>query len=254
MPSLNLDLNYFGHRKTKRLIGLLGRGAEVLPIRLWCYCGMHHAESGRLADYSPQEIETIVEWWGKPGEAIKALETVGFLDLDTHGIYSVHEWQEHEGHIVSYQKRAKTAAKARWDNDIGDDAPSNALSNAKSKSKQCQNSAGQRSAKKPPDPLSGEAEFAALIPPELDVPHFRSAWAKWETHRREIRHALKPTMVESQMKWLSALGANRAVAAIDYTILKGWQGLRESEGKNGTNGLARASTSEEWRRKPWTGG
>lgn len=59
MASLNLDMDYFGHPKTKRLVGLLGRGAEVLPLRLWCHVGKYHAQDGRLAGYSPQEIEAI---------------------------------------------------------------------------------------------------------------------------------------------------------------------------------------------------
>ena len=67
MPYLNLDLNYFDHIKTKRLVGLLGRGSEVLPIRLWCACGKHRAESGKLDGYSAQEIESLVEWWGESG-------------------------------------------------------------------------------------------------------------------------------------------------------------------------------------------
>ncbi len=79
MPDLNLDLNYFDHPKTKRLIGLLGRGAEVIPIRLWCVCGRLHAESGRLTDYTAQEIESTVEWWGKEGEAEAALLKLNFI-------------------------------------------------------------------------------------------------------------------------------------------------------------------------------
>ncbi len=134
MPYLNLDLDYFQHRKTRRLIGLLGRGAEVLPIKLWNYCGKFHAESGRLADYSGQEIEAIVEWWGKEGEALKAMLNTGFLKLENK-CYLVPDWLSHQGHIASFKKRAKDAAFKRW----GMDANSNATSNAKSETEQCPN-------------------------------------------------------------------------------------------------------------------
>ncbi len=114
MPSINLDLDYFEHPKTGRLIGLLGRGSEVVPIRLWVFCGKHYSGTGRLTEVSAQEIETAVAWWGKPGQAVEALLTCGFLERHN-GTYVVHDWLEHSGHIAVYRKRAKEAAKARWE-------------------------------------------------------------------------------------------------------------------------------------------
>src|SRR3989442_9495696 len=113
MANLNLDLDYFSHIKTKRLIGLLGQGAEILPIKLWCHCGAHHAETGRLTGYSVEEIETIIEWSGDPGKAVAALVKVGFLN-HREGEFSVHEWSEHEGHIIAFHKRAVAANRKRW--------------------------------------------------------------------------------------------------------------------------------------------
>ena len=111
MPSLNLDLDYFENIKTKRLVGLLGRNAEVLPIRLWCACGKHRPETGRLDGYSAQEIESLCQWWGKSGQMIEAMVRVGFLEKD--GV-SVHDWQEHAGHLAAFKKRARAGAQARW--------------------------------------------------------------------------------------------------------------------------------------------
>lgn len=114
MADLNLDVDYFEHPKTKRLIGLLGRGAEVLPLKLWCYCGKYHAEDGRLSEYGAHEIESVMGWWGKKGDAIKAMVKVGFVDKDVGG-YQVHGWAERQGHIDALRKRARNAANARWD-------------------------------------------------------------------------------------------------------------------------------------------
>ncbi len=134
MASINLDLDYFSHPKTRRLIGLLGRGAEVIPLRVWCFCGRHYSESGRLAAIGAQEIEAEVLWWGKPGEAVEALVRCGFLEIDG-DTFIVHDWLSHSGHIAVYKKRAEKAAKARWakaDEEEGclKDASSNASSNA----------------------------------------------------------------------------------------------------------------------------
>lgn len=113
MSSLNLDLDYFDHPKTRGLVGLLGRGAEVMPLKLWTYCGKYYAEGGRLSAHGVQEIESIVGWWGKPGEAVKGMLKVNFLDHDADG-YFVHDWTEHQGHIHALRKRAKHAAEVRW--------------------------------------------------------------------------------------------------------------------------------------------
>ena len=132
MPYLNLDLDYFDHPKTRRLIGLLGKGSEVIPIRVWAYVGKYHARDGKLAGYSAQEIESIVGWWGKEGELVEALLKVGFLRNNGDGFY-VHDWIDHEGHIVAYKEKAQMMANARWGRESLQElcnAPSNALSNA----------------------------------------------------------------------------------------------------------------------------
>lgn len=113
MASLNLDLDYFNHPKTVRLVGLLGRGAEVLPVRLWCYCGKFHCDDGRLTNYSPQEIESLAGWWGKEGVMLEAMLRVGFMLKEESG-YAMHDWKEHQGHIKVFKVRAVNAAKKRW--------------------------------------------------------------------------------------------------------------------------------------------
>jgi hypothetical protein len=137
MPYLNLDLDYFDHPKTVRLVGLLGRGADLLPIRLWSYCGKFHAENGELTGYSPEEIEAALKWWGQPGRALEALlrpfkEKPGFLERIESG-YKVHDWEKINGHIAALKERATAAANARWDKYRSADAqalPKHSLSNA----------------------------------------------------------------------------------------------------------------------------
>lgn len=113
MPFLNLDLDYEDHPKTKRLVGLLGRGAELIPIRIWSYCGKYHAENGEMTAHSPQEIESIVKWWGKPKKAVEALLRVGFLEKIKGG-FRVHDWKETQGHIHALKLQARHAANKRW--------------------------------------------------------------------------------------------------------------------------------------------
>lgn len=133
MSYLNLSLDYFSHPKTMRLAGLLGRNAEVLPIRLWCYCGKHHCVDGKLSGYGPHEVEAVVGWWGKSGGMVEAMIKVGYLEEKDDG-FIVTDWLDHNGHLAAFKSRAKKAAKERWG--IGS---SEQLSNAKDDSKQCPN-------------------------------------------------------------------------------------------------------------------
>lgn len=115
MPSLNLDLNYFDHPKTRRLVSLLGRGAAELPLRIWTHCGKLHPETGQLLKYPDDYIEEIAGWWGEPGKMIETLlrPEINLLERIDGG-YQIHDWFEHAGHLVAFKKRAKTAAKKRW--------------------------------------------------------------------------------------------------------------------------------------------
>jgi hypothetical protein len=66
------------------------------------------------------------------------------------------------------------------------------------------------------------------IPPELDIPAFRVAWDEWIQHRKEKGKPLTPSTASKQLKEVSAWGQERAIAAIDFSILKGWQGIFEN--------------------------
>jgi hypothetical protein len=135
MPNLNLDVDYFDHPKTKRLVGLLGRGADVLPIRLWSYCGKFHCEDGKLSGYSAQEIESIAGWWGKTGMLMPAMVKAGFAVEQENG-WEIHEWKQHQGHLEAFRIRGKHAAETRWSK-LKDQCSKDATSIAKKEVKQC---------------------------------------------------------------------------------------------------------------------
>lgn len=181
MASLNLDLDYFFHPKTRRLIGLLGKGSEAIPIRVWCFCGKYYSDTGRLTGISAQEIESEVKWWGSPGKCVESLLACKFLIQEPDGTFAVKDWLEHSGHIAAYKKRSKQAAKARWRNGMGADEAeffdassnatsipsSNALSNATSNA--CPSTAQQSIETHSKDPPREEtAAKKKLEPPTLE--------------------------------------------------------------------------------------
>ena len=117
MPHLRVPFNYWSHKKVVKLMSLLGRGSEVLPLRLWGLCGENHYESGRLTDSSAEEIKLAVGWWGEPGKMIDALKRSEFLRplLGGYEVWGLEEpFVVEQGHIFQSKRVAKLAAKARW--------------------------------------------------------------------------------------------------------------------------------------------
>lgn len=72
---------------------------------------------------------------------------------------------------------------------------------------------------------------AVVIPDSLQVPEFLSAWELWKQHRKEKKKPLTPTSTSQQLKKFTEWGVSRAVAAIMYTIEKGWEGIQEPTGQ-----------------------
>ncbi len=87
------------------------------------------------------------------------------------------------------------------------------------------------------------------IPEDLDTEDFRAAWVEWEQHRKEIRHPLKPTTIQAQLRKLAKWGPERAVASIRRSIEQGWQGFFEPKDGNGQAdrpGKLHQRTKEYW--------
>lgn len=57
---------------------------------------------------------------------------------------------------------------------------------------------------------------------------FAAAWDSWVSHRKEIKKKLTETSVKQQFKKFAEWGEEKSIAAIEYTIGKGWQGIEES--------------------------
>ena len=80
---------------------------------------------------------------------------------------------------------------------------------------------------KPPafDPL------AIAIPPSLDTPLFRQAWAAWAAHRVEIKARLTEQSTRQQIRLLVELGHDKAVETIRTSIRQSWRGLFPEQAK-----------------------
>lgn len=83
------------------------------------------------------------------------------------------------------------------------------------------------------------------LPPCLNTDVFQSAWADWQTHRRETGHPLKPTAMKKQLARLEKLGHDRAVAALEHSTTNSYQGIYEPDAKDQPPKAQRVLTEEE---------
>lgn len=217
MPYLNLDLDYFEHRKTLRLIALCGPGSELCPIKLWRYVGRYHPTTGKLVGYTDEEIEKYAGWTGESGVLIDALVKLFFVDKIEDG-YAVHHWFRHAGHLSVFKKRAKSAAKARWKRY----ATSNATSIAKTRSKQCSLPYLTIPNLTVPNQTKGGS---IVLPDWLD----ERTWEQYRTFRQEIKKPLTRKAEEIALARLTAFHdrGQDPKAIIEQSILNGWRGLFE---------------------------
>lgn len=115
MPAINVDLDYFEHFKTKRLVVKFGEGAELIPIKLWVFAAKFYPEKGIFKGIDDQELLSLagIKYNKDASSILQGLVDLGFLDR-TKGGYQIHEWEEYQGHIIAYKIRGKKANEARW--------------------------------------------------------------------------------------------------------------------------------------------
>lgn len=114
MSQINVDENYFDHIKSKRLKARLGDLADVLPIRLWCYAAKHHPENGILKGYTAPELASLIEYTGNAENMLLALLEFNFLLKTAPDTYKINQWEDYQGHIISFKRRGKMNAEKRW--------------------------------------------------------------------------------------------------------------------------------------------
>jgi hypothetical protein len=90
---------------------MAGKEAPFCLVTLWCYAGENHRADGVLGGYTPEEIESFAGWTGKRGRFFQALLDSEYLDKET---LKLHDWEDHEGHLVVYHQRALQANRERW--------------------------------------------------------------------------------------------------------------------------------------------
>ena len=82
-------------------------------------------------------------------------------------------------------------------------------------------------------PRARSPDVMPEIPESLIVPEFVGVWSQWQEHIRQKHKKLTPLAAAQQLKRCEEWGLRRAVAAINYSIMRNWGGIFES--KNGSH-------------------
>jgi len=76
----------------------------------------------------------------------------------------------------------------------------------------------------------GSRRFYDGIPEALCTPAFLSAWMLWIDHRIGIPKKFSDNAVALQLKKLGEMGEDQAIAAIEFSVMNGYQGIFEPKG------------------------
>jgi len=117
---IRIQVSFRNHRKRKRLIRLIGIGADHYLLNLWLAASQTNPD-GVLTGWDELDIAEAAEWpkEQEPNALVKALMecgSPGFLE-HTDGVYQLHDWSDHQPWVVgaiSRSEKAKRAAEARW--------------------------------------------------------------------------------------------------------------------------------------------
>lgn len=114
---IRLAVSFRGHRKRKRLRLLLGPGSTDYLIDLWIATAMNHP-NGILQGMDETDIALEAGWEGdNPQKLVSALVECGFLEKAENGVYTLHDWEDHQAYVIHAERRkaqARNAAAARW--------------------------------------------------------------------------------------------------------------------------------------------
>ena len=61
-------------------------------------------------------------------------------------------------------------------------------------------------------------------------PAFVDAWKNWDQHLKELRKKRTPSSIQKQLKKLEEMGLERAIAALEFSLCQGYQGIFEPKG------------------------
>ena len=203
-------------RRTSEVVGAL--------VRMWSLFD-RYTDDGELKGYSEKLLDQVV---GIDGFS-RAAALVGWLEVLPNGL-KMPEFSRYLS--TSAKARLKDAQRKRDERAASESCPKNVRTNPdRNRTTEQKNTEEKKDNANPPISPKGERlKFdASKVSLPIQTEAFKEAWNLWCQHRTEIKKPLKPTSCDQQLKQLADWGEARAIAAIRYTVAKGWQGIQEPD-------------------------
>lgn len=131
-----VDVGFWRHRKTLRLIRTLGLEGPVALQKLWAHAA-EFLPDGTLTGMDAIDIAEAAGWSGNPNHFLGTLLDHKWID-NNNGTFQIHDWSEHQPWVIKAPERrekARKAINARWDKRRPDSTMSNSCSITTSNSK-----------------------------------------------------------------------------------------------------------------------
>lgn len=112
VTDIRLLITFKGHRKRKKLKMIIGPGSTDYLLDLWLTVANDRPD-GNLTGWDKYDVAIAAGWEDEePDRLVDALIRSGWLDQDDDGVYSLHDWGDHQGWVSGSEKRSKAARKA----------------------------------------------------------------------------------------------------------------------------------------------
>jgi hypothetical protein len=108
---IRLDVDFYGHPKTIKLIRRLGFEGVVCLQRLWLFAAKHKCD-GDLDGMDEEEIAIASGWNNDPSTFVTTLVQLRWLDVDNE-TYSLHKWVDRNGYAASSDDRSDKSRFSR---------------------------------------------------------------------------------------------------------------------------------------------
>ena len=109
MTDIRLDVEFFDHPKTRKLIRRTGLEGVIALQRLWMWCAKNRPD-GNLSGMDMEDIALAAHWDGEESEEnfVQALVALHWIDETPDG-YVLHDWQEHNPWAAQAENRGDKA-------------------------------------------------------------------------------------------------------------------------------------------------
>lgn len=198
-----IDSGYFDSSETHLIRALLGRGSEILFLRL--KCRLAELPAGTLETLSPTEIEALAGWWGEPGRMFLAFEKSGIMrQLERNDANS-----EIASDFGTANEKEREARKEREEKDEREKQKERDIkkdSKEKEEKEEIETQQEKEKVSSPNLPFLGEKEHQNEPPkePQKYTQEFLAFWAQyprktgkaaafrsWRTHKAPLKECLK---------------------------------------------------------------